>query len=362
MWWERFDGLDLYGGRITFVSDGGEDMFAVRFADEMTIDVGSPDEGMTYCVTAVSSDDVEGWNSPLCENDGVSEDELCGIVQAVICKMRGGKRDKVDKNALVSEMLYMLFVYCKGFGAKYRYPDIQKPLLLCDKLVKLLYKDSFDDADRAVLNDGFAEVSRYLPCAYTCYRAEDLVFEPFITPEPANRMLVLIHAVLRFGNKASFRSDTALMLHALHNLPRAYMTKRAEYLTGSNAAAHPEEALKYSDADIKLLKHGVCFERITYSSADISSVDESGVTFADGVVISFAGCAENRRLQYPDSVSVAVRDITAAPPYYDFFTSFMPTRIVFDRSGFSAKKRNSDDFHDLYEKINKAGYKTYDFS
>jgi hypothetical protein len=40
----------------------------------------------------------------------------------------------------------------------------------------------------------------------------------------------------------------------------------------------------------------------------------------------------------------------------------MPTRVAFDKTGFSAKKHNDRDFHDLYEKINKAGYKTYDLS
>ena len=65
MWWERFDAIDLYGGRITFIEDGGEDMFTVKFTDEMTVDVGSPDGGVTYCVTAVSSDDVEGWKDRL---------------------------------------------------------------------------------------------------------------------------------------------------------------------------------------------------------------------------------------------------------------------------------------------------------
>lgn len=362
MWWERFDGIDLYGGRITFVLDGGEDMLAVKFTDGMTVDVGSPDEGGTYCVTAVSSDDVEGWNKPLCELGSVSADELCGAVQAVIERMRGGKHDKVDKNALISEMLYMLFVRLKGLGAKYKYPELDRILLLSIELTKLLYKDGFDDADRAVLTDGFIWISRYLPCAFTCYRADDLVFEPFLTPEPANRMLVIQHEILRIADRSSRRNDAALLIHALHNLPRAYMTKRAEYLTESNHAVHPEEALSYCGADMKLFKHALGSERIAYSSADISSVDERGVTFADGVLISFAECAENRRLQYPDSVSVAVRDITADPPYYDFFTSFMPTRVAFDKTGFSAKKHNGRDFHDLYEKINKAGYKTYDLS
>ena len=362
MWWERFDGIDLYGGRITFIEDGGEDMFTVKFTDEMTVDVGSPDGGVTYCVTAVSSDDVEGWNRPLCELDNVSEDELCGAVQAVIAEMRGSKRDKVDKNALVSEMLYILFVYGKGSGTKYKYPEINRILLVSIELTKLLYKDRFDDRDRAVLNDGFTEISRYLPCAYTRYRADDLVFEPFLTPEPANRMLVIQHEILRTGERMLYRNDAALLLHAIHNLPRAYMARRAEYLTGSSHTAHPEEVLSYCDADIKKLRHGIDLERITYSASDIRSVDERGVLLADGVLISFAECVENRRLQYPDSISVAACDKNVQPPYYDFFTSFMPTRVVFDKTGFSAKKHIPDDFRALCEKINAAGYKTYDLS
>jgi hypothetical protein len=175
-------------------------------------------------------------------------------------------------------------------------------------------------------------------------------------------MLVLIHAALRSGDKASFRGDAAVMLHALHNLPRAYMTKRAEYFTGGNMAVRPEEALGYADADIKRLKTAVDFERIAYSSADISSADNDGVVFRDGSVISFAECAENRRVLYPDSVSVAERDITAEPPYFDFYTGAVMTRISFDRKGFSAKKHNADDFHALCEKIKNAGYKTFDLS
>ena len=93
--------------------------------------------------------------------------------------------------------------------------------------------------------------------------------------------------------------------------------------------------------------------------SDIKSIDKNGITFADGKCIVFSECINQR---YNSDTCVAERDCSADPPYFEFFTPVLPTRIVFKKTGFRAKSKNLSDFISLQSKISETGYGTYDLT
>lgn len=92
---------------------------------------------------------------------------------------------------------------------------------------------------------------------------------------------------------------------------------------------------------------------------DIKSVDEKGITFVSGDKIVFDDCIGK---DYNSTTCVAERDITASPPYFEFFTPYIPTRIIFNKEGILSKSINHRHFLRLEMQINDMGYSTYDLS
>ena len=92
---------------------------------------------------------------------------------------------------------------------------------------------------------------------------------------------------------------------------------------------------------------------------DIRAVDEDGITFVNGDKIIFAACIGKR---YNSATCVAERNITASPPYFEFFTPYKPTRIIFNKKGLFSKFINSKHFLKLQIQINHIGYSSYDLS
>lgn len=92
---------------------------------------------------------------------------------------------------------------------------------------------------------------------------------------------------------------------------------------------------------------------------DIRTVDENGIFFVNEDKIIFADCIGKR---YDSETCVAERDIVASPPYFEFFTPYKPTRIIFNKKGLFSKFINRRHFLRLQMKINDIGYSTYDLS
>ena len=92
---------------------------------------------------------------------------------------------------------------------------------------------------------------------------------------------------------------------------------------------------------------------------DIRAVDEDGITFVNGDEIVFVDCIGKR---YHSATCVAERDITASPPYFEFFTPYKPTRIIFNKEGLLSKSINRKNFLRLQMQINDIGYSSYDLS
>lgn len=98
---------------------------------------------------------------------------------------------------------------------------------------------------------------------------------------------------------------------------------------------------------------------IQQSFSDIEALDERGIILAGGRQIIFAECAGGR---YNSELCIAERDITAKPPYFEFFAPGEPVRIVFDGKGLFADSRNRRLFGEFQMKIKAFGYTTYDLS
>lgn len=92
---------------------------------------------------------------------------------------------------------------------------------------------------------------------------------------------------------------------------------------------------------------------------EIKDIDSNGITFTDGKLIIFKECIKQR---YSSETCVAERNILANPPYFEFFTPDIPTKIVFDKIGLFSNSKNLKDFRKLQNMIIDFGYSSYDLS
>lgn len=103
----------------------------------------------------------------------------------------------------------------------------------------------------------------------------------------------------------------------------------------------------------------ICMEYLKYSFSEIKDTNRNGITFISGEKINFKECIKRR---YNSETCVAERDISAQPPYFEFFTPNKTIRIVFDKKGLFSKSKNSNYFLKLQMTIIEYGYSSYDLS
>ena len=92
------------------------------------------------------------------------------------------------------------------------------------------------------------------------------------------------------------------------------------------------------------------------SYTDIEKVDENGILFLSGEVLDLRECAKD------GTCCVGERDIEAEPPYFDFYSTDKPIRVVFDRKGLLSDIVNVREFQKLNSLITNAGFSTLDLS
>ncbi len=98
---------------------------------------------------------------------------------------------------------------------------------------------------------------------------------------------------------------------------------------------------------------------IVKSFFEIKSTDRNGIIFNDASKIVFS---ESTGHGAYDDKCVAQRDITATPPYFDFYQADGCIRVIFDKKGFFSKKTNLKFFYKLQKAICDYGYTTFDLS
>lgn len=98
----------------------------------------------------------------------------------------------------------------------------------------------------------------------------------------------------------------------------------------------------------------------TFSSSDIAGIDSSGILFENGQSIFFQECALNFSRAYPAARGrcIAERDITARPPYFEFYTCGKSMIVRFDEPGKNAQRA----FREFRKRLEHYGYSTYDLS
>ena len=88
-WQDAYQGLDLIGGRITFLSEDYEEMIEIRYDDGMVIDVGYLDHWRSYFITVLSDDTKEAWQNPIEDITVDNKAALATEIQRMINKHRG---------------------------------------------------------------------------------------------------------------------------------------------------------------------------------------------------------------------------------------------------------------------------------
>lgn len=151
----------------------------------------------------------------------------------------------IDKNALIAEILYIIFVHHKGLGTKYSGGTLKRDLKLCSRLIDILYRDAVTDEDMKNIAMGIAVSGKYTG-ENKKFHLGKLTVTRLYSKEPADKMKKLIEKILRTMTKLFKRQKVSEGLFALHNLPRAYMSNRVSYLLNENLAVSVSDALSYS--------------------------------------------------------------------------------------------------------------------
>ena len=153
-----------------------------------------------------------------------------------------------DKNVLISEVLYLIFNRQKRFGTHYRYFNLQNDLSLCLKLIALLYKDKLSNDDLSVIRISMKCINKNISESYFLNSESYLIFGSIVSTEVADKMRELAQRALNESKQLFHRRRVSIYLHALHNLPRAYLSPNKSLIIGfKNFAISHSEAITYAD-------------------------------------------------------------------------------------------------------------------
>ena len=152
----------------------------------------------------------------------------------------------MDKNILISEMLYIIFVHYKGLGKHYKVGVLKNEMNRSLTSVKLLYKEELSDSDIEHLKKLLCICRQYISTDIADMTLDNITGGAIEIKEPADKMCEIIGKVISESSRFFVRDKIALYLHALHNLPRAYLSGTVSYTgLGTNLRITRDEALKY---------------------------------------------------------------------------------------------------------------------
>ena len=104
------------------------------------------------------------------------------------------------------------------------------------------------------------------------------------------------------------------------------------------------------------------FMTIIKSITDVVSKEKSGILLSGNIFVCFTECAGNFHAEHHNSSTncIGIRDISASPPYFEFYTDGNHIKILFDLKGIFSVSKNRKLFHDMQKYISVSGYRTYD--
>ncbi|MBD5159285.1 MAG: hypothetical protein HDT23_03460 [Ruminococcus sp.] len=101
---------------------------------------------------------------------------------------------------------------------------------------------------------------------------------------------------------------------------------------------------------------------IIKSVTDVISKEKSGILLSENIFISFPECAVNFHTVNENSSMncIGERNISANPPYFEFYTGGNHIKILFDYKGIFSESKNRKLFYAMQKYISVSGYRTYD--
>lgn len=154
----------------------------------------------------------------------------------------------MDKNILIAEALYRIFVHHKCLGLNYRTGSLKKDLKASFNAVKLLYKNELTKADVGQIREILDICANYMSSVYAVPPPDKITGCAVEVREPADKMCELIGAIMsEFGIMIRSRRRISYYLKALHNLPLAYVSDNVKYLGEHAPRLRPDTAIQYCE-------------------------------------------------------------------------------------------------------------------
>lgn len=152
----------------------------------------------------------------------------------------------MDKNILIAEMLYIVFVHYKGLGMKYRTGTLKKELPVSLAAVKLLYKNELSEDDIRHLYKMLDICSRYTSTDISGLDLDDLIGGTIDIKEPADKMCEIINTIIsELGKFIRSKRIISFYFHSLHNLPLVYVSDNVNYLGWRLKRLRRDDAMEY---------------------------------------------------------------------------------------------------------------------
>lgn len=159
--------------------------------------------------------------------------------------------ERVNKNTLIAEILYIVFLHYKGTGTKYPHFKLKNDIKICSALLDIMGSTETSENEPEILKKGIALALKYIRESENNVGLTDLAYKQITSTKPLQTMKELVYEILLLLRTPFNRKQVSIRLFALHNLPRAYLSKAEYYLIDHKAAIDAETAMEYCDLSLK---------------------------------------------------------------------------------------------------------------
>lgn len=159
--------------------------------------------------------------------------------------------EPVNKNTLIAEILYIVFLHYKGTGTKYPHFELKNDMKICSALLDIMGSTEVSENEPEILKKGTELALKFNKNPENNVDLTDLAYKEITLTEPLQKMKELVHEILLLLRTPFNRKQVSLRFFALHNLPRAYLSKSEYYLIDHKAAISAETAMEYCDLSLR---------------------------------------------------------------------------------------------------------------
>ncbi len=159
--------------------------------------------------------------------------------------------EPVNMNTLIAEILYIVFLHYKGTGKKYPHFKLKNDMKICSALLDIMGSTEASEIKPEILKKGIALALKYIREPENNIGLTVFSHKEITSTEPLQTMKELVHEILLLLRNPFNRKKVSIRLFALHNLPRAYLSKAEYYLINHKAAISAETAMEYCSANLQ---------------------------------------------------------------------------------------------------------------